>query len=73
MVTKQRRTKQISGGVETIQKPKVIEEYNQYNGWSRQKRSVSDILSGAETAPEKWGGGGGGGLIAQLHTAKGSA
>ena len=44
MVTKQRCTKQVSGGSETIQKPKVIKEFNQYNVWSRQKRSVSDII-----------------------------
>jgi len=32
MVTKQGCTRLVSGGVETIQKPKVIEEYNQYMG-----------------------------------------
>ncbi len=32
MVTKQRRTRQVTGGLETTQKPKAIEEYNQYMG-----------------------------------------
>ena len=32
MVSKQRRTRQVAGGVEVVQKPAVIEDYNMYMG-----------------------------------------
>ena len=32
MISKERRSRQVSGGVETIQKHAVVEEYNQYMG-----------------------------------------
>ena len=32
MVSKQRRTRQATGGVEVVQKPAVIEDYNKYMG-----------------------------------------
>ena len=32
MISKERQSREVSGGVETIQKPAVVEEYNQYMG-----------------------------------------
>ena len=32
MISKERRSRQAPGGVETIQKPLIIEDYNQYMG-----------------------------------------
>ena len=32
MVSKQQRTRQVAGGVEVVQKPAVIEDYNMYMG-----------------------------------------
>jgi len=32
MVSKQRRTRQATGGVEVVQKPAIIKDYNKYMG-----------------------------------------
>jgi len=53
MVTKQRCTRLVSGGVETIQKPKVIEEYNQYMG-GVDKSDQLVTYYGFRRCSEKW-------------------
>ena len=45
MISKERRSRQVSGGVETIQKPAVVEEYNQYMGLGGAQRSGGSVHS----------------------------
>ena len=53
MISKERRNRQASGGVETIQKPLIIEEYNQYMG-GVDKSDQLVVYYGFRRSSKKW-------------------
>ena len=53
MISKERRSRQVSGGVETIQKHAVVEEYNQYMG-GVDKSDQLVVYYGFRRSSKKW-------------------
>ena len=53
MISKEHRSRQVSGGVETIQKPAVVEEYNQYMG-GVDKSDQLVVYYGFRQSSKKW-------------------